>query len=281
MGTPAATYAPVGVFDSGVGGLTVVREIRKRLPGENLLYLGDTARTPYGSKARETVTRFTLECVHYLRRYRIKALVVACNTASAYALSALRRLRIPVLGVIEPGARAALQADPKRPIAVIGTRATISSQAYEKAIRRLQAGGGGRIFSRPCPLLVPLVEEGWLREDITRRILRGYLRPLLAHRPGSLILGCTHYPAVKPLLAEICGPRVRLIDSAEEAARDLQQLLAGRGLLNPRPSGTCRYWVTDVPDLFQRVGRHLLGRKLTRVRRISLTEAHTHVRRGG
>jgi glutamate racemase len=270
--TRSAQSAPIGIFDSGVGGLTVVKEIQRQLPLEDFVYLGDTARTPYGSKAQETVRRFTLESVAYLLRYRIKALVVACNTASAYALSALRRrLKIPVLGVIEPGARAALRAPNGFPIGVIGTKATVNSRVYLKELARLDPRA--RAAAAPCPLLVPLVEEGWLDTPVTRQIIQIYLLPLLAKNIKSLILGCTHYPALKPVFSEICGPHIRLIDSAEEVAVELQATLKRLGLANPsRRGGRQTFLVTDVPDQFIRVGEYLLNRKLPTVKRVELSE---------
>lgn len=264
--------APIGIFDSGVGGLTVVKEIRRHLPGEHLIYLGDTARTPYGTKAKETITRFTLECVRHLLTHRIKALVVACNTASAFALPVLRRqLSIPILGVIVPGARAALNCGVRGPIGVIGTRATIHSQAYVKTIRRFQPRA--RVHAAPCPLLVPLVEEGWLSGEIASGIVSAYLRPILKLGIRSLILGCTHYPALKPVIQTICGERVVIIDSAEELAKELSGALAAGGLKNSQAGkGRQQFLVTDVPEPFIRVGEFILGARLSSVRRISLKE---------
>ncbi|MBN1596563.1 glutamate racemase [candidate division FCPU426 bacterium] len=261
---------PIGIFDSGVGGLTVVNAIRRKCPHEELVYLGDTARTPYGSKAGETVVRFTKECVRHLLRYRIKALVVACNTASAFALPTLRRnLKIPILGVIEPGARAAVAEAGKSPIGVIGTRATIQSRAYPTTICRLQASS--RVYSQPCPLLVPLVEEGWLKGNIPLDIIRKYLRPLLHKKIRSLILGCTHYPALKGLLARVCGSRVRIIDSAEEVAQELVNVLQTHRLQSrKKTAGRQKYLVTDVPEQFNRVGALILGRSLQQVQRVSM-----------
>ncbi len=269
--------APIGIFDSGVGGLTVVKEIRAQLPCENFAYLGDTARTPYGSKARETVTRFTLESVEHLLTYGIKALVVACNTASSVALPALRRrLTIPVLGVIESGARAAVRASDGGAIGVIGTRTTVASRAYLRTIVRLHRGA--RVYSQACPLLVPLVEEGWLDGPIPRRILRTYLEPLLAHDLRTLILGCTHYPVLKHALARVCGAKVRLIDSAEEVTKELKRTLERAGLLNPGPRiGTHRYLVTDVPGPFARVARYILGERRLKVRRVLVAGGAAHV----
>jgi glutamate racemase len=269
--------APIGIFDSGVGGLTVVRAVQQQLPAESFVYLGDTARTPYGSKAKETVRRFSQECADYLSHYRIKALVVACNTASANALSLLRsRLSIPVLGVIQPGARAALRPPNGFPIGVIGTKSTVNSQAYLKALVHLNPRA--EAVSAACPLLVPLVEEGWLDHPVTRTVIQTYLNPLLARKITSLILGCTHYPALKHLFAEACGPDVRLIDSAEEIALELKQTLGKLNLLNPgRRAGRQTFLVTDVPEQFIRVGEYLLGRKLNSVKRVLLTEAPRHV----
>jgi len=266
----APLTAPIGIFDSGVGGLTVVKEIQRQLPAENFIYLGDTARTPYGSKAKETVRRFTLECVEYLMQYGIKALVVACNTVSANALPVLRnRLSIPVLEVIQPGARAALRAPNGFPIGVIGTKATINSQAYIKALVRQNPKS--EAVSAPCPLLVPLVEEGWLDHPVTRTVIKSYLDPLLAEKIRSLILGCTHYPALKHLFAEICGPKIRLIDSAEEIALELKRTLTRLNILNTgHTPGKQTFMVTDVPEQFIRVGEYLLGRKLAVVRRVTL-----------
>jgi len=264
--------APIGIFDSGVGGLTVVREIQRQLPHENFVYLGDTARTPYGSKAQETVRRFSLEAAQHLLGYRIKTLVIACNTVTAYALPALkRRLSIPVLGVIQPGARAALRKPNGFPIGIIGTQATINSQVYNQELKRLHPRA--RVVTMPCPLLVPLVEEGWLDTPVTRKVAEIYLQPLLLKNIRSLILGCTHYPVLKPLIADICGPRVGLVDSAEEIAVELKTTLELADLLNPsRRNGKQTFLVTDVPDQFVRVGEYLLGHKLSDVKRIALPE---------
>lgn len=265
------TRAPIGIFDSGVGGLTVFQEVQRHLPHEDLIYLGDTARAPYGSKAGETVTRFSLECVRHLMGYGIKALVVACNTASSWALTSLRRrYKIPMLGVIQPGAHAALTLTAGQgPVGVIGTRATVRSEAYPKSIRALAPRA--QVVSQACPLLVPLVEEGWLRGPITEQIVRLYLAPLLKRRISSLILGCTHYPALKPVLSRVCGPRVRIIDSAEEVAKGLTVILEQTGLASPRHArGKQNFLVTDVPDQFVRVGTAILGRPLRSVKRVSV-----------
>ncbi len=263
---------PIGIFDSGVGGLTVAKEIHRHLPHESLIYLGDTARTPYGTKAGETVKRFTLECVHYLAAQHIKALVVACNTASAYALPALQQhFSFPIIGVIGPGARAALRDGRHGTVGVIGTRATIHSQAYTKTIHKLDARRP--VVAAPCPLLVPLVEEGWLKTRETKMIIHKYLAPLLKKKIGHLILGCTHYPALKKLIAEVCGSKVAIIDSAEEVAKELTTVLKQHDLLTPlTKKGVQKFLVTDIPDQFVEVGTHIIGKKITSIRRVVIEE---------
>jgi glutamate racemase len=209
---------PIGVFDSGVGGLTVVKELRARLPGEDIVYYGDTARVPYGNKSIPVIRRFSLEIARFLEEMRVKMLVVACNTASAMALDYVRRQTIlPVVGVIEPGVRAALREPHSSRIGVIGTAGTIRSEAYQQRLRRFREGC--EVFAKPCPLFVPLVEENLLDSPITRLTLEMYLGELRALDLQALILACTHYPLLKPLIAEFFGPGVRLIDSAEETAR--------------------------------------------------------------
>src|SRR5437879_11145115 len=205
---------PIGVFDSGIGGLTVVKALRDLLPNEDICYLGDTARLPYGRKSRETLQRYAVELAGMLMRKNAKALVVACNTFSSIALPLLtREFSVPVIGVIEPGARAALQATRNRHIGVIGTQATIRSGAYEKALRATD--NNVRVSSRACPLLVPLIEEGLLDDDLTDRVIVRYLEPLLAYGIDTLVLGCTHYPLLSVAIARVLGRELTLLDSAE------------------------------------------------------------------
>jgi glutamate racemase len=252
---------PIGVFDSGIGGLSAVREIFRLLPNESVVYFGDTARLPYGSKSGETVTRFSLEIAMFLVRQDIKCLVVACNTASSYALDVLaRHLTVPVIGVIEPSAAAAVAASPHRRIGVIGTLATVGSGAYPAAIERLAPGAS--VSSRACPLFVPLVEEGWIDHAATRAIASEYLAELRQADLESLILGCTHYPMIAPLVAEMMGPSVTLIDSGAEAARATGQLLAERGELAPARPPQHRFFLSDEPRNFGRVAQGFLGRPL-------------------
>jgi glutamate racemase len=252
---------PIGVFDSGIGGLSAVREIFRVLPGESVVYFGDTARLPYGSKSADTVTRFSLEIAMFLVRQDIKCLVVACNTASSCALEVLtRHLAVPVVGVIEPTARAAVAASPHGRIGVIGTLATVGSGAYPAAIERLAAGAS--VLSRACPLFVPLIEEGWVDHAVTRAVADEYLAEMRGGRLESLILGCTHYPLIAPLLADQMGPGVALIDSGAEAARATAALLAARGQLSASRAPRHRFFLSDEPRNFQRVALAFLGRPL-------------------
>ncbi|MBI2425015.1 MAG: glutamate racemase [Candidatus Hydrogenedentes bacterium] len=255
----------IGVFDSGVGGLTVVRELARALPEEPIVYLGDTARVPYGTKSSATVTRYALACASILQERGIKILVVACNTASAHGLGALRAaLDIPVIGVVEPGAHAAAAATRSGRIGVIGTRGTVSSGAYPEAIQRCAAAA--KVFAAPCPLFVPLAEEAWLEGPVPLAAAQNYLGPLLENGIDTLVLGCTHYPLLKETIAHVTGPAVTLVDSAEETARTVGQTLDAMG-------GRCtrtflpqyRFLVSDDPDSFARVGALFLGRPLDTV----------------
>src|SRR6058998_3208217 len=229
-GAAAVNPAPLGVFDSGIGGLTVARAVFERLPHESVIYFGDTARVPYGPKSPDTVRRYSGEILAYLLQRGVKALVVACNTISAQALDFLReRSPVPLVGVIEPGARAAVQGTRSGKIGVIGTAGTIASGAYERAITAIRPDA--RVHARACPLFVPLVEEGWFDHPATELIAREYLEPLQRAGVESLVLGCTHYPLLKPLLARVMGPGVTLVDSAEQTAKVVARELEARGLL--------------------------------------------------
>jgi glutamate racemase len=241
-----ADNRPLGVFDSGVGGLTVLDAICRRLPGERTIYFGDTARLPYGTKSRETVTRFSREIVEFLKTKNPKMIVVACNTASAYSLPVIRDMvDIPVLGVVEPGAEAALRATRNNRIGVIGTRATIQSGAYLKAIQSRKPDA--KVFSKACPLFVPLIEEGWIDNDVTLETARQYLEHLVACEVDALILGCTHYPLLKGVLEKVVGPDVALVDSAEETAREVERVLSGKDMLSPSLTGPrCELFVSDM-----------------------------------
>src|SRR5438874_4254959 len=248
----------IGVFDSGIGGLTVVKALRDLLPHENICYLGDTARVPYGPKSPETVQRYGVELAGMLMRKNAKALVVACNTVSSVALPLLtKKFSVPVIGVIEPGARAALQATRNRHIGVIGTRATIRSGAYEKALRA--ADNNVRVSSRACPLLVPLIEEGLLDDDVTDRMIMRYLDPMLADGIDTLVLGCTHYPLLTDAIARMLKRQVTLVDSAQNCARAVEGTLHRQSLrAAPTNRGELRVALTDAADNFLNVARDAL-----------------------
>lgn len=256
--------APIGVFDSGLGGLTVAHAIMRRLPHESLVYFGDTARVPYGPKSPDTVRRYSREIAAFLLDQGVKALVVACNTATAHALPMLREeLDVPVLGVVEPGARAAVRASRSGRIGVIATDGTIRSGAYVRAIRH--ASPAAQVTALACPLFVPLVEEGWTEHDATRLIAREYLEPFIEQGVDTLVLGCTHYPLLKPLIADVVGPGVRLIDSAEETAADTVRMLDEHGLASSSNEGDYRFVASDDPQQFLALGQRFLGDAIERV----------------
>lgn len=270
-----ATYdsRPIGVFDSGLGGLTAVRELFRQLPHESVLYFGDTARLPYGNKSKETVTRFSVEIASFLVRQNVKCLVVACNTASSHALEALQaRFDLPVIGVIEPAARAAVAVSPHGRIGVVGTLATVGSGAFAHAIAGLVPGAN--VIQRACPLFVPLVEEGWLDHPVTRLVAEEYLAELRNAHLESLILGCTHYPMLVPMLAGLMGPGVTLIDSGAEAARATATLLAERGQLAGHREPQHRFFLSDEPRRrsFARVAESFLSRPLPHVTVVDQTD---------
>jgi glutamate racemase len=257
----------IGIFDSGVGGLTVMHRVMEALPAEKLIYLGDTGRYPYGNKSAETVTRYAIENAEFLLARGVKMLVVACNTMSAVALDALRkRVDVPVIGVIEPGARAAVERTRNRRVGVIGTETTIASGLYTRALRALAPDL--EIFTRACPLFVPLAEEGWTDNEIARATVAAYLESIKASGIDTLILGCTHYPLLKKAVARFLGRRVRLVDSAEETAREVSEKLAGMGLRRRSGKGSTSFFVTDVPDRFVKVGRSFLGERVESAVRI-------------
>ncbi len=257
--------APIGVFDSGIGGLTVMHALMRRLPMEHLIYFGDTARVPYGSKSPETVRRFARENVRLLLERGVKMVVVACHTATAHALEDLRQtFAIPIVGVIGPGARGAVRATRSGRVGVIGTQGTIASDAYGRQLRAIRPGL--EVVSRACPLLVPLAEEGLVEHPATRLLAAEYLAPFRSDGVDALILGCTHYPLFKPLIADLLGPGTVLIDSAEETAREVAEVLADRALAGePGTAGTRRFLVSDLPAQFLRVGQVFLGEALREV----------------
>lgn len=260
----------IGVFDSGIGGLTVFKALRDVLPpAENLLYLGDTARVPYGTKSAATIRRYALEGARFLVARGIKALVIACNTMSALAIEELKkRMRIPIVGVIEPGAAAASRASRSGRIGVIGTAATIGSGAYTEAIRRHRADA--RVTGRACPLFVPLAEEGWVDNEVARSTARAYLGSL--NGIDALVLGCTHYPLLERVIGEEIGPGVTLVDSAKATAAAVRECLESNGLLagTGGDPGEDHFFVTDSSERFHEVGSRFLGRTLARLELVSL-----------
>ena len=265
---------PIGIFDSGLGGLTVVRQIQRVMPHEDLVYLGDTARVPYGTKSPNTVIRFACEDTQFLLRQNVKAVVVACNTASAWAVPTLeRKFNVPIFGVILPGVRAALERTRSGRIGVIGTSATVRSGAYSKGI--LARCDTAHVFARACPLLVPLVEEGWLKHPITLAVLREYLRPLLRRRIDTLVLGCTHYPLLKTALRQVTGRDIALVDSAESCARFVRERLEHLHLLNRtrRRAGKIQPYVTDETDRFEEFARRFLGGRTEPAWKVDLPSA--------
>ena len=262
--------APIGVFDSGLGGLTVVRALRARLPHESLIYFGDTARVPYGPKSPDTVRRYAAQITDWLLSEGVKAIVIACNTATAHALQHLQAtVTVPVIGVVEPGARAAVAATTQGVIGVIGTSGTVASVAYERAIQALSPTS--TVHALACPLFVPLVEEGWIDHPATRLIAHEYLATLAGLRVDTLVLGCTHYPLLSSVIADVIGSGVRLIDSAEETAAATQRVLESAGLLAADdPSASLRVVASDAPERFLSLGRRFLDDSMRHVEHVTL-----------
>ncbi len=260
---------PIGVFDSGVGGLTVFKELEAALPAECFVYLGDTARVPYGTKSPETVGRYGTEAARFLKKHDVKMLVVACNTVSAVAVDAVaEEARVPVIGVILPGARRAVSLSKRGRIGVIGTRATVASEAYPRAILALREDA--EVFSQPCPLFVPLAEEGWTDNDVARRVAETYLASLKEAGVDTVVLGCTHYPLLAGTIAEVMGPDVTLVDSAGAVAAEVKEWLSREQALAAPEGGTRpadRFYVTDSPAPFASVAERFLGRSVSLIGR--------------
>jgi glutamate racemase len=268
------TDAPIGVFDSGVGGLTVVKSLRSRLPHESVVYLGDTARIPYGTRSPLTVERYAVQNASFLDAMNIKMLVIACNTASALALPRLRAIApsLPTLGVIQPGAKQAVRATRSGRIGVIGTEATVASGAYAEAIHGFNPSAV--VTARACPLFVGLAEEGWTQhEEATRLIARTYLEPFLADEIDTLVLGCTHYPILREVIAEVMGPDVTLIDSGDAVTEEVAILLAERNQLRTEETEPeSHFYVTDAADRFRRVAERFLGAPLERFETVDVVK---------
>lgn len=267
--------APIGVFDSGVGGLTVVREIMRQIPNEKIIYFGDTARVPYGSKSQETVTRFSEQIVRFLKTFQVKTIVVACNTASAYALDTLEKdSHIPIIGVVKPGAKVAAEVTRNGRIGVIATEATIGSQIYTEYIKELNKNV--TIYGKACPLLVPLVEEGLLQDPVTDEIARRYLAELIDIDIDTLILGCTHYPLIRSTVGRIVGDKVTLVNPAYETALELKEMLNSHGLLsNEAPtlgSNQYRFYVSDKAEKFVRFANSIIKYGILSAKAVNIEE---------
>ncbi len=268
---------PIGIFDSGVGGLTVAREIFKLLPQENVVYFGDVGRTPYGGRSKEIITHFTRQDLTFLIEQNVKFIICACNTVSSVALDEVQKdYRMEMIGVIEPGAQAAVEKTKSGRIGVIGTQATINSNAYARVIHKTDPKL--KVFSLACPLFVPLVEEGYINKDATRLIARDYLQTMLDVDIDTLVLGCTHYPLLKDVLGSVMGDGVALVDSGEVIAKAVSRFLADKDLLNPEssqrpgPSGEQKFFVSDVPDKFTNLASRFLGQPVEKVTRVDISE---------
>ena len=260
----------IGIFDSGVGGLTVFAAVRRHLPNESLVYLGDTARVPYGIRSAETILRYSMECCGFLAGQNVKAIVVACNTASAYALQELtQKFDLPIIGVVGSGVRAALDGKSNASIGVIGTAATVASGIYGRMIRA--ESPASRVTEVACPLFVPLVEEGWLEGEVTEAVIQKHCAPFVEAPVDRLILGCTHYPLLKEALQKVLGHGVRLVDSAEEVAKDLLFLLQEKRLLaDSQIKSENKIFVTDLPQKFQQVATLFLNSQLPPIEKVSV-----------
>jgi glutamate racemase len=268
------TSLPIGIFDSGVGGLTVLRAVRERLPNENIIYLGDTARVPYGTKSRATVERYAVEDAAFLIHKGVKVVIIACNTASALARERLRReFEVPFLSVIGPGVRAAAKATKNHRIGVIATEATIDSGAYADGIREACGATAVAIVSQACPLFVPLAEEGETNSPIAHQVAEKYLASLREHQIDTLVLGCTHYPLLKSVIAETIGSEVQLIDSGAATAAEIETLLRDKALLNPQADkGWSEFYVTDAAQRFHRIAERFLGYPLEHLEAVEVLE---------
>ncbi|MDD3345277.1 MAG: glutamate racemase [Candidatus Omnitrophica bacterium] len=257
----------IGVFDSGVGGLTVVKELIRQLPNENIVYFGDTARVPYGIKSRETVIRFSIENILFLLQQDVKLICVACNTASSFALPVIKNyFRAPIIGVISPGVREAVYASKNKRIGVIGTKGTIKSRTYETEIKQLAPEA--KVFTASCPLFVPFVEEGCFSGETVLNVAKGYLNPLKDAHVDTVILGCTHYPLLKPLIQQVLGKGVVLIDSAEQVACEVKKILVNEDMLNRGKGGRHSFYVSDNPEWFTSLAQSFLGSKLKNVKKM-------------
>ncbi|MFA5275312.1 MAG: glutamate racemase [Candidatus Omnitrophota bacterium] len=259
----------IGVFDSGVGGLTVAKELIRQLPSENIIYFGDTARVPYGIKSKETVIRFSIENILFLLKHDVKLICVACNTVSSYALPEIKNnFRVPMVGVLTPGAREALYATKNKRIGIIGTKGTIKSRSYESEIKHLDRKA--KVIAVACPLFVPFAEEGWLKGEVVTRVAKTYLKPLKDAGVDTLILGCTHYPLLKPVIQKIMGQGVTLIDSAKQVAIEVKDILSREDMLNKNGKGRHEFFVSDNPEWFSALAQRFLGEPVKNVKKVNI-----------
>lgn len=254
----------IGIFDSGLGGLTIFKQVRRLMPAENIIYFGDTAHVPYGSKSKETVTEYSVNIARFLEQKKVKLILIACNTASALALATVRRhVSVPVLGVIEPGAKKALATGSKK-IIVLGTESTVKSKAYPKTIKLKDKGAVVQQFA--CPLFVPLIEEGLTEDPITDLAIKKYIRPLKDLKPEAVILGCTHYPVIKNKISEFLGSKVILVDSAEAIAAEARDLLVKKKMLKTKGKAKVQVFASDSPERFSKLAANIIGGKLPKVK---------------
>lgn len=265
-------YSPIGVFDSGIGGLSVVKRISAYLPCENIIYFGDTARVPYGTKSNETVIEYSKQDAKFLIKKNVKLIIVACNTASSVAIDVLRKTyKIPVIGMIEPGAAMAVQVTKNKKIGVIGTNTTVNNKAYSKELLRIDPEL--QVFEKACPLFVPLAEEGWVDHKATHLIAKEYLTELKDLGIDTLILGCTHYPLLSDIIQKVMGHKVKLIDSGQAATKVVDNYLTGRGLKTPiNQEGIHEYYVSDLPEKFKAVAERFLGKTINNMFKVELDD---------
>jgi len=260
---------PIGVFDSGVGGLTVVKELIAQLPGEDLIYFGDTARVPYGIKSQETVIKFSIENILFLLKQDVKLICVACNTVSSFALPVIKNyFKIPIVGVITPAVREAVYATQNKKIGVIGTRGTIRSRAYDNEIKHLDPKI--KVTALSCPLFVPFAEEGLIEGNAVLEVARNYLKPLKEARVDTVILGCTHYPLLKPVIRQVLGKDVKLIDSAKQVAIEVKRILSAENILSKSRKGKKYFYVSDNPEWFTGLAKSFLGEPIKGAKKVSV-----------
>ena len=264
-------HAAIGIFDSGVGGLTVTREIMMQMPKERLVYFGDTARVPYGTKSRETIIRYSRQNIRFLKQQNVKAIVVACNTASAFVEEVQKDFDIPIMGVVRPGSKAAIASTRNKRIGVIATQATIGSQIYSRVIR--ETNPEIQVFGKACPLFVPLVEEGWIEDSVTEEVVRRYVRELQEKDIDTLILGCTHYPLLRNLIGRVMGPEITLVNPAYETALELKALLEQEGLKSNQENQSAHaFYVSDAAENFRHFAQSILPCDITKTREIAIEE---------